>query len=860
MSAAALFDRVNQRLKRLLAEREQMGAWDHPRAPAARAGGPPAERQRPAWLGGDAGIADAARRAGLDPAGGVAPQDRRAARRAAREAVDGRAPDELVAIAAVALLALLDPRPPQTAAQRRAAEALVQELTRMALPWNHDQAAALLPAPQLGRDATAQRLALELAVSATAQATAQAITRAGHTGRLLSVMAQTVRRPLPAASTRRLRAELCVLLPHCPERSAVAVMAFITAGNWPSCKAWTYRLHRELTAGPPLADADIRLLAHLPRATVAQEPPARWRDRCRELAVAGAAGTLPGRLLAVAVDALGSGRWKSLVVDDVRLLAGAAWAAVALGDRSALALVDRLGVDLARVARRRQEPLVAACAQVIVAAAADRRAPQDAWTALAVLRQATRRSSIHQQVDDAVRALLVRTGGIGESPTFGLDAAGRLAVPVGDATAVLVVEPDAVRLRWRGRRGRLVTRVPAGARPLPAEEVDALRRLARAATVALTVHEPQRLEWLLRRGHVWEGRAWRREVLGHPLTGPVARRLLWQVRPGDRRSGGGVWPPHDERTLAEGGSTRTAGHPAGLGHAEPDGTGWVTVRPAGDGTLVDSAGHVIQLPVAYQARLWHPAGANGLEAEAWTALGFQQPIAQLSRTTYHPTPAEVALGDRSARSAGHQVSRRAAAARLAAHGWAVDGRDRLAATLELLDGRMRAVLTLARPEDPALARSAASTGVVAFEQRSAVGAWAPLPVLEVPPRMFSEIMWDLDQMVRAARDQTAVLREQLAWLLPRLRIAGRCRLEQRDLQVRGDRGTYRISLANAAVYELRRGRHVCIVRSGSGGDVPVPGDPELDGERLRLVVSKAFLLADDARITDQVILSQLWPV
>jgi hypothetical protein len=855
VSAAALFDRVNQRLKRLLAERERMDAWDHPEDPAARAARPPAQRRQPARLGGDAGIADAARRAGLDPAGGVAPQDRRAARQAARDAVNGRAPGELVAVAAVALLALLDPRPPQTAAQRRAAEALVHELTRMALPWNHDQAAALLPAPQLGRDATAQRLALELAVSATGQA----ITRAGHAERLLSAMVQAVGTPLPAVSSRRLRAQLCVLLPRCPERSTIAVGAFTPAASWTSRVPWTDRLHRELTAGPPLADADIRLLAHLPRAAVAQEPPAGWRDRCRELAGAGPAATLPGRLLAVAVDALGSGSWKSLVVDDVRLLAGAAWAAVALGDRAALALVDRLGADLARVARRRQEPLVAACAQAIVAAAVNRRAPQDAWTALAVLRQATRRSSIHEQVDGAIRTLLVRTGGIGESPTFGLDAAGRLAVPVGDATAVLAVEPDAVRLHWRGRRGRLVTRVPAGARPLPAEEVDALRRLARAATVALTVHEPQRLEWLLHRGHVWEGRAWHREVLGHPLTGPVARQLLWQVRPGDQRSGGGVWPPDDERTLADGGSARTAGHPAGLHDAEADGIGWVTVRPAGDGTLVDSAGRPIQLPVAYQARLWHPAGADGLEAEAWTALGFQQPIAQLNRTTYHPTPAEVASGHRSARFAGHQVSRRAAAARLAAQGWAVDGRDRLAATLELLDGRMRAVLTLARPEDPALARSAASTGMVAFEQRSAAGAWAPLPVPEVPPRMFSEIMWDLDQMVRAARDQTAALHEQLAWLLPRLRIAHRCRLEERDLHVRGDRGTYRISLANAAVYELRQGRHVCIVRSGSGGDVPVPADPELDGERLRLVVSKAFLLADDARITDQVILSQLWP-
>jgi len=89
--------------------------------------------------------------------------------------------------------------------------------------------------------------------------------------------------------------------------------------------------------------------------------------------------------------------------------------------------------------------------------------------------------------------------------------------------------------------------------------------------------------------------------------------------------------------------------------------------------------------------------------------------------------------------------------------------------------------------------------------------------------------------------------------------AERRRLEARDLHVRGDRGTYRISLANAAVYEFRQGRHVCIVSSDSGDDVLLPADPGLDGERLRLVLSKAFLLVDDARITDQVILSQLPP-
>jgi hypothetical protein len=326
-------------------------------------------------------------------------------------------------------------------------------------------------------------------------------------------------------------------------------------------------------------------------------------------------------------------------------------------------------------------------------------------------------------------------------------------------------------------------------------------------------------------------------VFDHPLTGQVAKRLLWQVRPdGERAESGGVGR-HD----------------------------WVTVLPAADGTPLDAAGRPVRLPPAYQARLWHPAGADRIDAEAWTALRGRQPVAQLDRTTYHPTPAEVASGHRSARFAGHLVRRRAAAAWLAGQGWTVDRKHRLAATTEVLDGRTRAVLSLAQPEDPALARSGRVSGEVAFERRAAGGTWAPLPVPEVHPRLFSEVMWDLDHMVRVARDEVAALQEQVASLLPRLRIADRCRLEGRDLHVRGDRGTYSISLANAAVYELRLGGHVCIVqawnhnRDDGLNPLPGPADPDLDGERLRMILSKAFLLADDTNITDEVILSQLPP-
>ena len=53
------------------------------------------------------------------------------------------------------------------------------------------------------------------------------------------------------------------------------------------------------------------------------------------------------------------------------------------------------------------------------------------------------------------------------------------------------------------------------------------------------------------------------------------------------------------------------------------------------------------------------------------------------------------------------------------------------------------------------------------------------------------------------------------------------------------------------------GAYLCIVRGGrtAGGTVFLP----FEDERLSLILSKAFLLAADARISDETILRQLSP-
>jgi hypothetical protein len=108
------------------------------------------------------------------------------------------------------------------------------------------------------------------------------------------------------------------------------------------------------------------------------------------------------------------------------------------------------------------------------------------------------------------------------------------------------------------------------------------------------------------------------------------------------------------------------------------------------------------------------------------------------------------------------------------------------------------------------------------------------------------------QLTRAAE----VRREVLAQLVPRLAIADRCTLEDRHLVVRGDLRTYRIHLGSANILMSPDDQYLCIVpaRGGQAGELFLPFD---DDRVLSLILSKAFLLAADAKITDPLITSQI---
>jgi hypothetical protein len=161
----------------------------------------------------------------------------------------------------------------------------------------------------------------------------------------------------------------------------------------------------------------------------------------------------------------------------------------------------------------------------------------------------------------------------------------------------------------------------------------------------------------------------------------------------------------------------------------------------------------------------------------------------------------------------------------------------------------------------------------------------PRRLEEIPPAVFSEVMRDVDLfcgVTSIGADPLWGTRPNVAFreywgefsfgelsasaqhrielmerLLPKLAIRDRCRIEGRYLWVRGDRATYKIHMGSGHVMIEPGSRYLCIVRG------PAPGVPQkvflpFEGDvMLSTILSKAFLLAADKKITDPSIVRQL---
>ncbi len=95
-------------------------------------------------------------------------------------------------------------------------------------------------------------------------------------------------------------------------------------------------------------------------------------------------------------------------------------------------------------------------------------------------------------------------------------------------------------------------------------------------------------------------------------------------------------------------------------------------------------------------------------------------------------------------------------------------------------------------------------------------------------------------------------------LIPKLKIAERCSFSERFLIVRGHLRTYKIHLGSGNILMEPNDQYLCIVPKQSVTEVrervflPFEGDAQLS-----VILSKAFLLAEDNKITDPSITKQI---
>jgi hypothetical protein len=469
---------------------------------------------------------------------------------------------------------------------------------------------------------------------------------------------------------------------------------------------------------------------------------------------------------------------------------------------------------------------------------------------------------------------------------YGLEDVGLRRETFGkDFVADLRVDGRDVELKWSRTDGKELKSVPSAVKEQFNDDLKHFQAAAKDIAAMLPA-QCERLDSMFLLQKSWPLAIWRERYLNHPLVGTIARRLVWSFTTG-KKSTTGIWL---------------------------------------DGKLVDVDDTPLKISDDAQVSLWHPIGQPLDDVLSWRAWlerhQVRQPFKQAHREVYLLTDAEVRTNTYSNRFAGHVLRQHQFHALCAARGW--KNKLRLMvddsyppASRELPNWGLRAEFWIEGIGDnygtdtnDSGAFLRVSTDQVRFYRTSAAGnyshAWGggytstaagpgnddvntPLPLEQVPPLVFSEIMRDVDLFVGVASvgndptwndggpdgqfrnywqnysfgdlSQSAQTRKTvLETLLPRLtKIRDRCSLTDRFLTVRGDLRTYKIHLGSGNILMEPNDQYLCIVPSRGSTSaenvfLPFEGDSTLS-----IILSKAFLLAEDKKIKDETITRQIGP-
>jgi Domain of unknown function (DUF4132) len=281
--------------------------------------------------------------------------------------------------------------------------------------------------------------------------------------------------------------------------------------------------------------------------------------------------------------------------------------------------------------------------------------------------------------------------------------------------------------------------------------------------------------------------------------------------------------------------------------------------------LENHSGAVEAIKADEKLRIAHPH--DFLPASAWHlwqkdcfARERIQPFKQVFRELYPLTETEKTEGTQTLRYAGHQVQPRQALALLGQRGWVHHPEEGVRKVFH--DAGLVAWLSFQEGfNTPAEIEGLTLEGVF-FTKR---GAREAVKLEQLPPRLFSETMRDLDLVVSVAHRggvdpeasaSTIEMRSTLVEETVRLLKLTNVELKDRYALIKGALGEYSVHLGSAVTRKMPgESLFIVAVHSQHRGRLFLPFAD--DDPRTAEVMSKVLLLARDKEIKDPNILDQI---
>lgn len=407
-------------------------------------------------------------------------------------------------------------------------------------------------------------------------------------------------------------------------------------------------------------------------------------------------------------------------------------------------------------------------------------------------------------------------------------------------------------LKWE-RAGKLQKSIPNDIKENFGDDLKRIKNTIKEIDSLIPVLK-DRLERSYLRQRTWNYKSWMELYIHHPLTSIVARKLIWHFFRQEQKEQG-IYS---------------------------------------NGKFIDQHGNEISfLDDSTQVQLWHPIGFTADYILRWRNFmrenSIVQPFKQAYREVYIITDAELRTEVYSNRFAAHILRQHQFAALCRQRGWHYQLMGQWDSHntpyIELPSWNMSAQYYVNSDLNEAHVNGMGIYNFVSTDQVRFMRNNEPLMMHDVPALVFSEIMRDVDLFVGVTSigsdpawqdgadpflnnywqhysfgdlSESANVRSQvLESLIPRLKIAPQCSFNKKFLIVRGKVRTYKIHMGSGNILMEPDDQYLCIVPEGKTKPkekvfLPFEGD-----NLLSIIISKAFLLADDDKIKDKTILSQI---